>query len=97
MGRTRLRCCPDVYYGQHAKYTHRLKSNDLAGLRGNYVEEWTVFWITAHFLNAAAQFKEFGYLSPEAKSSASTIGLTCTFNMKIYKNIRRVLAISVCG
>ena len=47
-------------YGPHAKYTQRLKSNDLTGLRGNYVEEWTVFWITAHFLNAAAQFKELG-------------------------------------
>ena len=47
-------------YGQHAKYTQSLKSNDLTGLRGNYVEEWTVFWITAHFLNAAAQFKELG-------------------------------------
>jgi len=47
-------------YGQHSKYTQRLKSNDLAGLRGNYVEEWTVFWITAHFLNAAAQFQELG-------------------------------------
>jgi len=47
-------------YGQHAKYTQRLKSNDLAGLRGNYFEDWTVFWITAHFLNAAAQFKGLG-------------------------------------
>jgi hypothetical protein len=47
-------------YGQHEKYTHRLKSNDLSGLRGNYFEDWTVFWITAHFLNAAAQFKELG-------------------------------------
>ena len=26
--------------------------------RGDYVEDWTVFWITAHFLNAAAQFEE---------------------------------------
>ena len=47
-------------YGQHAKYTSQLKSNDLTGLRGNYFEDWTVFWITAHFLNAAAQFKELG-------------------------------------
>ena len=47
-------------YGQHSKYTQRLKSNDLTGLRGNYFEDWTVFWITAHFLNAAAQFKELG-------------------------------------
>lgn len=29
-------------------------------MRGGYVESWTVFWITAHFLNAAAQFKEMG-------------------------------------
>lgn len=28
--------------------------------RGNYHETWTVFWITAHFLNAAAMFKEMG-------------------------------------
>lgn len=28
--------------------------------RGDYVEDWTVFWITAHFINAAAQFKEMG-------------------------------------
>lgn len=27
--------------------------------RGAYVEDWTVFWITAHFLNAAALFEEF--------------------------------------
>jgi len=47
-------------YAQHSKYTQRLKFNDISGLRGNYVEEWTVFWITAHFLNAAAQFKELG-------------------------------------
>lgn len=30
------------------------------GLRGGYNEEWTVFWITAHFLNAAARFAELG-------------------------------------
>jgi len=47
-------------YGQHARFTQRLKMNDLSGLRGNYFETWTVFWITAHFLNAAAQFKELG-------------------------------------
>lgn len=27
--------------------------------RGGYVEDWTVFWITAHFLNAAALMEEF--------------------------------------
>jgi hypothetical protein len=45
-------------YGQHSRFTRRLKSDALTGLRGNYFETWTVFWITAHFLNAAAQFKE---------------------------------------
>jgi hypothetical protein len=47
-------------YAQHGKFSQRLRRNDISGIRGNYVEEWTVFWITAHFLNAAAQFKEFG-------------------------------------
>ena len=47
-------------YAQHGKFSQRLRRNDISGIRGNYVEEWTVFWITAHFLNAAAQFKELG-------------------------------------
>ncbi len=47
-------------YAQHGKFRQRLQLNDISGVRGNYVEEWTVFWITAHFLNAAAQFKELG-------------------------------------
>ena len=29
-------------------------------MRGNYHETWTVFWITAHFLNGAAQLAEQG-------------------------------------
>ncbi len=33
---------------------------DVRDLRGGYSENWTVFWITAHFLNAAATFKEMG-------------------------------------
>ena len=28
--------------------------------RGGYAERWTVFWLTAHFLNAAADLKEMG-------------------------------------
>lgn len=28
--------------------------------RGGYIEDWTVFWITAHFLNGAAGLKELG-------------------------------------
>jgi hypothetical protein len=33
---------------------------DARRMRGTYNEDWTVFWITAHFLNAAAQFQEMG-------------------------------------
>ena len=34
--------------------------SDVYRLRGGYAERWTVFWLTAHFLNAAAEFKEMG-------------------------------------
>jgi hypothetical protein len=34
--------------------------SDVYKLRGGYSEGWTVFWITAHFLNAAARFEEMG-------------------------------------
>eukprot|EP00747_Dinoflagellata_sp_TGD_P030626 gnl/TRDRNA2_/TRDRNA2_134766_c1_seq1.p1 gnl/TRDRNA2_/TRDRNA2_134766_c1~~gnl/TRDRNA2_/TRDRNA2_134766_c1_seq1.p1 ORF type:complete len:397 (+),score=51.06 gnl/TRDRNA2_/TRDRNA2_134766_c1_seq1:122-1192(+) len=30
--------------------------------QGGYVESWSVFWITAHFLTAAANFEEMGVL-----------------------------------
>jgi hypothetical protein len=33
---------------------------DADHFRGGYHETWTVFWITAHFLNAAAQLQEMG-------------------------------------
>ncbi len=36
--------------------------NDVYRLRGGYAEHWTVFWITAHFLNAAARFQEMGVI-----------------------------------
>lgn len=44
-------------------YAQHYPVNDLAslpGVRGNYVESWDIFWITAHFLTAAAQFEEMG-------------------------------------
>lgn len=41
-------------YAQHYRYT------DLAGVRGDYVEQWNVYWISAHFLVAAAQLDELG-------------------------------------
>ncbi|HAK96796.1 MAG TPA: hypothetical protein DCM87_17840 [Planctomycetes bacterium] len=45
---------------QHTNYTQAGAAADARGLRGGYNETWTVFWITAHFLNAAARFKELG-------------------------------------
>lgn len=45
---------------QHTNYAQRGAVDDVFALRGGYVEDWTVFWITAHFLNAAAQFTELG-------------------------------------
>ena len=46
---------------QQTNYTQEpLASSDATTYRGNYVEDWTVFWITAHFLNAGAMFKEMG-------------------------------------
>jgi len=47
-------------YAQHGAFRKQLAAQDITGVRGNYVESWTVFWITAHFLNAAAQFEELG-------------------------------------
>lgn len=41
-------------FGQHGDMS------DVFRLRGGYSEQWTVFWITAHFLNAAAQFEQMG-------------------------------------
>ncbi|MFA7692637.1 MAG: hypothetical protein GX117_11325 [Candidatus Hydrogenedentes bacterium] len=45
---------------QQTNYAQRGDTSDVEVLRGGYVEDWTVFWITAHFLNGAAQFIEMG-------------------------------------
>jgi len=47
-------------YAQARPFTQRIENDGIEGIRGNYVENWTVFWITAHFLNAAAQFDRLG-------------------------------------
>jgi hypothetical protein len=44
----------------HTNYAQSGNMTDLGILRGGYSENWTVFWITAHFLNAAARFEEMG-------------------------------------
>jgi hypothetical protein len=47
---------------QHTNYAQAGDMSDVFKLRGGYSEHWTVFWITAHFLNAAARFEEMGVL-----------------------------------
>ncbi len=39
-------------------YKHMGDMRDVYHFRGGYSEHWTVFWLTAHFLNAAADFSE---------------------------------------
>ena len=45
---------------QHTNFGQYGDTNDIYKLRGGYAETWTVFWLTAHFLNAAAEFREMG-------------------------------------
>ena len=45
---------------QHTNFAQRGHMDNVYKLRGGYSENWTVFWITAHFLNAAARFTEMG-------------------------------------
>ncbi|MCE5346499.1 MAG: hypothetical protein LLG13_09460 [Bacteroidales bacterium] len=45
---------------QHTNFAQAGDMSDVYRLRGGYSEHWTVFWITAHFLNAAARFEEMG-------------------------------------
>lgn len=49
--------------GEQMQHTNFLQAGDMSDpsrARGGYAEHWTVFWITAHFLNAGAQFEEMG-------------------------------------
>lgn len=48
-------------HGEQIQHTNFAQAGDLSNIynfRGGYVEHWTVFWVTAHFLNAAARFNE---------------------------------------
>ena len=47
---------------QQTNFAQQGEMGDVRKLRGGYSENWTVFWLTAHFLNAAAQFTEMGIL-----------------------------------
>lgn len=49
--------------GEQLQQTNFAQHGDMSNvhkLRGGYSESWTVFWITTHFLNAAARFEEIG-------------------------------------
>jgi hypothetical protein len=45
---------------QQTNFAQRGDMRDVYAFRGGYAERWTVFWLTAHFLNAAAELKEMG-------------------------------------
>lgn len=47
---------------QQTNFAQRGDMSNVHKLRGGYSEGWTVFWITAHFLNAAARFKEMNVM-----------------------------------
>ena len=48
---------------QQTNFAQRGDMSNVHKLRGGYAERWTVFWITAHFLNAAARFVESGQIT----------------------------------
>jgi hypothetical protein len=45
---------------QETNFAQHGDMSDVMKLRGGYSEKWTVFWICAHFLHAAAQFEQMG-------------------------------------
>jgi hypothetical protein len=45
---------------QHTNFGQHGDMSNVFRLRGGYSESWTVFWITAHFLNAASEFERMG-------------------------------------
>lgn len=70
LARVMYRSCfqlTDMYgsQGEQLQQTNFAQQGDMSNvhlLRGGYSEGWTVFWITAHFLNAAARFVEMEVL-----------------------------------
>lgn len=53
---------------QQTNFAQQGRMDDVLEMRGGYAEGWTVFWLTAHFLNAAAQLKEADALRPWRRS-----------------------------
>lgn len=62
--------------------------SDVSKLRGGYAERWTVFWLTAHFLNAAAEFSEMGVGFQGAEATvADPVGSTSRSSLQGQRNI----------
>ncbi|MDR1154426.1 MAG: hypothetical protein LBL04_06920 [Bacteroidales bacterium] len=56
---------PQGSQGEQLQQTNYAQHGDMSNvhmLRGGYSESWTVFWITAHFLNAVARFVEMNII-----------------------------------
>ncbi len=55
---------PEGSQGEQLNHTNFVQGmghiQDVHKMRGTYREDWTVYWMSAHFLNAAAQFEEMG-------------------------------------
>lgn len=47
---------------QQTNFSQHGNVDDVYAMRGGYAESWTVFWMTAHFLHAAAVLDELGAL-----------------------------------
>jgi hypothetical protein len=44
----------------HTNFSQWRNLTNVDTMRGTYSEDWTVYWMTAHFLTAAAKFAEYG-------------------------------------
>ena len=55
---------PEGSQGEQLNHTNFVQGmnhiQDVHQMRGTYREDWTVYWMTAHFLNAAAEFEQMG-------------------------------------
>ena len=69
---------PSGSQGEQIQHTNFAQHGDMSNvfrLRGGYSESWTVFWITAHFLDAAAESERMGVdLDQVEMSMAQAIG-----------------------
>lgn len=58
---------------QQTNFAQQGRMDDVLEMRGGYAEGWTVFWLTAHFLNAAAQLKEMDAVGVCTESHEGTL------------------------